>query len=365
MAEQAQGRADALTRQAQADLSGRHQALLAAEALPKPSEAQRALVDDAERHQWPALAARTTELRAQITGARPERDRLEADYAAVQQRFDRLRKDAEGEVIRRAQVIATTLARLRTSKALMDGPYDVVLVDEVGAANLPEILLAVSRAKRTAVLLGDFLQLSPITNTQVEDAKRPDVQRWLGQNVFEHCGIATAHDANGHEGCTVLDAQHRFGPEIMRLANAIAYDGALKPGRNTRPHDDDDPEIVLIDTDGLEDLATVRSVGRHSGWWPAGALAQVAAMLRAGQVHAVRAAELVTPTAMGGPKGSKTPSALGWLSAIVTSTSAILPDAVEVSPALRPELFQGSRARCHRCTDCQSPGRSQRRPGRR
>jgi superfamily I DNA and/or RNA helicase len=169
-------------------------------------------------------------------------------------------------------VIATTLARLRTSKALMDGPYDVVLVDEVGAANLPEILLAVSRAKRTAVLLGDFLQLSPITNTQVEDAKRPDVQRWLGQNVFEHCGIATAHDANGHEGCTVLDAQHRFGPEIMRLANAIAYDGVLKPGRNTRPHDDDDPEIVLIDTDGLEDLATVRSVGRHSGWWPAGAL---------------------------------------------------------------------------------------------
>ncbi len=221
MAEQADARADALARQAQADLSGKHQALLAAEALPKPSEAQRALVDDAERHQWPALAARTTELRAQITGARPERDRLEADYAAVQQRFDRLRKDAEGEVIRRAQVIATTLARLRTSKALMDGPYDVVLVDEVGAANLPEILLAVSRAKRTAVLLGDFLQLSPITNTQVEDAKRTDVQRWLGQNVFEHCGIATAHDANGHEGCTVLDAQHRFGPEIMRLANAI------------------------------------------------------------------------------------------------------------------------------------------------
>jgi hypothetical protein len=109
---------------------------------------------------------------------------------------------------------------------MVRGPYDVVIVDEVGAANLPEILLAVSRAKHTPVLLGDFLQLSPITNTEVEHAKRPDVQRWLGQNVFEYCGIATAHDAHGHEGCTVLDEQHRFGPQIMRLANSTTLDPA-------------------------------------------------------------------------------------------------------------------------------------------
>lgn len=272
-AQRAHNHADTIAGQAEADLSGKQQALLAAEALPMPTEAQRALVEEAERHNWPALAARSAELRAQITAAGPERERLEADYEAVQRRFDLLRKDAEGEIIRRAQVIATTLARLRTSKAQMDGPYDVVLVDEVGAANLPEILLAVSCAKRTAVLLGDFLQLSPITDAEVEKAKRPDVQRWLGRNVFEHCGIFTARDAHHQEGCTVLEVQHRFGPEIMRLANAIAYDGALKqPDQNVRPHAEDDPEIVLIDTDGLDDLARVRSVGWHSGWWPAGAL---------------------------------------------------------------------------------------------
>jgi AAA domain len=170
LARQAHARADAVARQAEADLSSMQQALLAAEARPEPTEAQRALVEDAERHQWPTLAARAADLHAQITAAGPDRNRLEAEYAVVQQRFDRLRMDAEGEIIRRAQVVATTLARLRTSKALMDGPYDVVLVDEVGAANLPEILLAVSRAKRAAVLLGDFLQLSPITNTEVENA---------------------------------------------------------------------------------------------------------------------------------------------------------------------------------------------------
>lgn len=271
-AQRAHGRADAAVYQAEADLSGKQQALLAAEARPEPTQAQRALVEDAERYQWPALAARAAELHAQITAVRPERNRLQAEYVAVQKRFDLLRRDAEGEIIRRAQVIATTLARLRTSKALMDGPYDAVLVDEVGAANVPEVLLAVSRARCTAVLLGDFLQLGAITNDEVKKANRPDVKRWLGNNVFGHCGIATAQDAQGHQGCTVLDIQHRFGPEIMGLANAIAYDGALKPGRNVHPHADDDPEIVLIDTGGLEDIARVRSVGWHTGWWPAGAL---------------------------------------------------------------------------------------------
>lgn len=271
-AQQGHSRADAIARQAEADLAGKEQALLAMESLPKPTETQRALVDDAERRRWPAEAARAAELQAQIAATTPERNRLEAEHAKVQQQFDRLRRDAEGQIIRQAQVIATTLAKLRTIKALMDGPYDVVLVDEAAAANLPEVLLAVSRAKRAAVLLGDFLQLRPITNPEVENANRPDVQRWLGHNVFEHCGIATAQDANNHDGCTVLDAQHRFGAEIMALANAIAYDGTLKQGRKSRPHAEDDPEIVLIDTDGLDDLATVRSVRRHTGWWPAGAL---------------------------------------------------------------------------------------------
>src|ERR1035438_1658940 len=101
------------------------------------------MVEDAERKQLPALAAWVANLHSEITAAKPERARLEDEYAKVQERFDRLRSDAEGEIIRRARVIATTLARLRTSRALMDGPYDAVLVDEVGAANLPEVLLDV------------------------------------------------------------------------------------------------------------------------------------------------------------------------------------------------------------------------------
>jgi hypothetical protein len=40
------------------------------------------------------------------------------------------------------------------------------------------------------------------------------------------------------------DTQHRFGPQVMRLANLVAYDGLLKAGRAIRSHGDEDPEIV-------------------------------------------------------------------------------------------------------------------------
>ena len=273
VAQQAAAEAARAARQAEDDLGRKQQVLLAAEAGPRPTCAQRAAMEDAERRQLPALAARLESVRSQIADAQPERARLQDEYSRVQERFERLRQDAEGEIIRQACLVATTLARLRTSKALMDGPYDVVLVDEAGAATLPEILLAASRARRAAVLLGDFFQLGPVLKPVVEQASRPDVQRWIHRNVFEHCGITTISDAQQSEGCTVLDVQHRFGPQIMRLANAVAYGGVLKPGNSVRAHIDDDPEIVLIDVDGLGDLATVRSrTERSGGWWPAGAL---------------------------------------------------------------------------------------------
>jgi hypothetical protein len=271
-ARQAFAQAETSERQAKEQLSGRQQALLAAEHSPKPTQVQRALVKDAEQRQLPALVQRVESLRSQIATAEPERARLQDEYAKVQEGFENLRKDAEGEIIRHAQLVATTLARLRTSKALMDGPYDVVLIDEAGAATLPEILLAVSRAQRGAVLLGDFLQLGPVLNKEVTEAKRPDVHRWIRRGVFDLCGITTPHDAEDAYGCTALDVQYRFGPEIMRLANAIAYGGMLTAGTSVRAHVEDDPEIVLIDVDGLGDIAEVRPGPRSGSWWPAGAL---------------------------------------------------------------------------------------------
>ncbi len=271
-AERTHAEASTLLRRAKEELDRAQQALLKAESRPRATAAQREMVRTADAHDLPGLARKTDALRELVSRDKPERTRLEQQHAKVQDQLDHLRRDAEGTLIKRANLVATTLARLRTNKALMDGPYDIVLVDEVGAATLPEVLLAVARASRTAVLLGDFMQLGAIAHPTVAKASRPDVERWLRRDVFEHCGIVTPTQAQAHAGCTALETQHRFGPDIMGLANSVAYGGLLRAGDGMRPHAPDDPEVVFIDVDGLGDIAKIRATGRARGWWPAGAL---------------------------------------------------------------------------------------------
>jgi len=230
------------------------------------------LITTATRRGWPGLHTQATALRGEIRQDQAKRPSVEERHTVLQDRYERLTKDAEGEIIKAARLVATTLARFRLVKAVLDGPYDVVLVDEVGAATLPDVLLAVAKAAKCAVLLGDFMQLGPVLPRALEDSDRKDIQRWLVADPFRHCGITTLAEAVRHPSCLVLDTQHRFGPDIMRLANLLAYDGLLKAGGSIRAHDASDPEIVLVDTDGLHELAHVRRVTRSSGWWAAGLL---------------------------------------------------------------------------------------------
>ncbi|MFE4756568.1 AAA domain-containing protein [Streptomyces mirabilis] len=232
-----------------------------------------ALTALAEQQDWPARHARANRLRPQVTADATRRSSLEEQFQQVQEEYERLSRNAQGEIIKAARLVATTLARFRTNKAVFEGPYDVVLVDEAGAATLPEVILATAKATRTAVLLGDFMQLGPVIEQQLKDLDRPDVKRWLLPDVFQHCGIRDPADAERHPACVTLSEQHRFGPAVMRLANALAYGGMLQGGKQiAAPRPPDDPEIVIVDTDGLHELARPHLTGSRSGWWPAGAL---------------------------------------------------------------------------------------------
>ena len=230
------------------------------------------LVAGCDRQGWPALHAEARELRGAIARDSVNRRGLEEHHEELQKQYGRMEKDARGEIIGAARLVATTLARFRIVKAVFDGPYDVVLVDEAGAASLPEVLLAVAKAGTCAVLLGDFMQLGPVLPDSLEKSDRWEIKKWLITDPFRHCGISTLDEARGHPSCLVLDTQHRFGPDVMQLANRIAYDGLLKAGPAVRAHAEGDPEIVLIDTDGLGELAEVQREDGQGTWWPAGLL---------------------------------------------------------------------------------------------
>ncbi|UQA93118.1 AAA domain-containing protein [Streptomyces halobius] len=115
------------------------------------------------------------------------------------------------------------------------------------------------------------MQLGPVL-PKLDARKRPDIARWILREVYEHFGVESPSAAVNHPGCVVLDVQHRFGHDVMSLA----YDGVRKPGpgieQRAARHEPDDPEVVIIDTDGLQSLAEAHRTGRRKGWWPAGSL---------------------------------------------------------------------------------------------
>jgi hypothetical protein len=122
------------------------------------------------RRGWPDLHVRAAALRGDIARDVARRPSVEDRHTALQEQYDRLAKDTGGEIIKAARLVATALARSRLVKAVLDGPYDVVLIDEVGAATLPEVLLTVVKASKCAVLLGDFMQLGPSCHAALRTA---------------------------------------------------------------------------------------------------------------------------------------------------------------------------------------------------
>ncbi len=239
------------------------------ERLGIATEADHAAVHEALALNLPARYGERNRLHALQRDGRRDQPRLENRLRELNKQAAKLRRDAEGEIVDRAQVVATTLARSRAHPAVARQRFDVVLVDEAGAAMLAEVLLAVGRATRTAVLLGDFLQLGPVTG-DIDRIDDKGVRKWVKPDGFTHCGISSDVDVAENPGAVALLQQFRFGPELRELANDVIYgvleDGAVDgvPKRHT--------EIIIVDVSGLPDLSVVHRTSRYAGWWPVGAL---------------------------------------------------------------------------------------------
>lgn len=259
---------------AEAALDRARRELGQAEAGPRAAPEHRALVEWADAAGYPAAYEEAELLRPQVDAERDQVRQLEQHHEDLVRQIQRQVARGQAEIIREARLVATTLTRARLIDAVHEGPYAAVLIDEVSSATLPDLLVAVARAGSTAVLLGDFLQLKGVVDDEKSLAERrsPEVEEWLLTDVFAHCGVRTSADATRSDGGVIaLDVQYRFGPDIAQLANDASYRGLLRVGDGVR-RAPDEPEIVVIDTAGMDDLGIVRSTGRASGWWPAGAL---------------------------------------------------------------------------------------------
>ncbi|PRX47888.1 AAA domain-containing protein [Prauserella shujinwangii] len=190
------------------------------------------------RRDLPGLHALRERLRNEGPDRAALRGRLTERLWWLSERACRSRNEAEAAAWDTADLVTTTLARpIPATRS-----FDVVLVDDAGSARLADVLLAVARARETAVVFGDFRRPGPRVRPAALKTV-PEVRDWLLTTPFGRCGIRGPAEAEQHPGCVVLTRQYRFGPTVTALANSTGYH-VLEDGEAR------DTEVVLLDTAG-------------------------------------------------------------------------------------------------------------------
>ena len=162
---------------------------------------------------------------------------IEQRIEQVRDRWDEIRERLEEieqesrlvkeQVAANADLIATTLSSVFTSPYLKGRYFDSIVIDEASMAALPVILVAAARATQHVYIIGDPLQLAPITGLNNE-RKYPKAREWLGTDIFSYLNITLEQAEQGEKQAFFLSNQSRMDPDIARAVSEHIYQGRLK-----------------------------------------------------------------------------------------------------------------------------------------
>ena len=132
-------------------------------------------------------------------------------------------------VLRDADVVLTTFARLAVREEMRDLRFDSLIIDEASTAPLSYVALAAAYTRSRAIAVGDFQQLPPIVSS-----RGPAAARWLKRDLFHETEVV--RDVGGRNElpsprdqlCSMLDVQYRMDPSIRALVSEFFYDGRLR-----------------------------------------------------------------------------------------------------------------------------------------
>ncbi|UOY92551.1 AAA domain-containing protein [Ectobacillus sp. JY-23] len=182
-----------------------------------PSLLAAKMADPGLQSEQEELLARRHDLKSRVSLTKQdERELSELRKAARKLRLEL--KEQEEKQAERAKVIGATLTKCAIDPALYQRTYDLVVVDEVSMAYVPQIAFAASLGKRV-VVCGDFKQLPPIAMS-----RHPLVEKWLREDVFHHVGIASKLS---HPHLYMLKEQRRMHPDISSFTNSFIYEGKV------------------------------------------------------------------------------------------------------------------------------------------
>jgi superfamily I DNA and/or RNA helicase len=169
----------------------------------------------------------------------------ETEYLSTKQRVahltDQVRalekqiEELADTLIEDAQVIVSTLTKSYMYKPIVSRKFDCVIIDEASMAPQPAIAGVSNLAKEKVVMVGDFFQLPPIAQHNVDRKNKTDeeadleeklIDKLLRKDVFYSAGIdgCVRNNELPAEGWLVqLKTQYRMHPDISYLINKLIY----------------------------------------------------------------------------------------------------------------------------------------------
>lgn len=184
-------------------------------------------------------------------------------------------------------IVFSTLGTLISDEFLADMEFDVVIIDEDTRLRTPDLILALKKAGKQIVFVGDPLQLGniPLEREQRKaleesldrESRSPKKEHTSGQvaedirgkifdlyeseeaseacDIFEEgpaaAPILRVKDRERHLPYVFLNKNRRSLPNIVRLLSELIYDGKLEPGREIK--DGENQEVIeWIDTKNIE-----------------------------------------------------------------------------------------------------------------
>ncbi len=148
----------------------------------------------------------------------------------IRERLEEIERESrlvKEQVVANADLIAATLTGVYTSPYLSGRYFDCVIIDEASMAALPAILVAATRATQHVNIIGDPLQLAPITGLN-DERKYPKAREWLGTDLFSFLKITLEQAERGEKQTVFLSQQSRMDPDISLPVSRYIYQGRLK-----------------------------------------------------------------------------------------------------------------------------------------
>lgn len=185
------------------------------------------------------------DLQAQLLGDKIDRF---GGKLALEGKIDRLLNLNERYELKKKQLVATTMAKVCTSELFYSISFHAVVVDEASMASLPYLLLMAAKSKKHIVVVGDPMQLPPISITKDKEAAA-----FLEQDIFTYVSNAsttealfTWHDKNP-DFTSFFDTQYRLHSDLAGVISSVFYDGRLKTDK-TRSTKKDRISVALVDS---------------------------------------------------------------------------------------------------------------------